>query len=30
MMYLIAQTWLFLAISCLIGMLMMYFLLRNQ
>lgn len=30
MMYLIAQTWLFLAISCLIGMLMMYFLVRNQ
>jgi chromosome segregation ATPase len=29
-MYLIAQTWLFLAISCLIGMLMMYFLVRNQ
>ena len=30
MMYLIAQSWLFLAISCLIGMLMMYFLVRNQ
>ena len=30
MIYLIAQTWLFLAIACLIGMLMGYFLLRNQ
>jgi chromosome segregation ATPase len=30
MIYLIAQTWLFLAIACLIGMLMSYFLLRNQ
>ena len=30
MIYLIVQTWLFLAISCLIGMLMMYFLVRNQ
>jgi chromosome segregation ATPase len=30
MIYLVAQTWLFLAIACLIGMLMGYFLLRNQ
>lgn len=30
MIYLIAQTWLFLAIACLIGMLMSYFLLRKQ
>lgn len=30
MMYLIAQTWLFLTIACLIGMLMMYFLVRAQ
>lgn len=30
MIYLIAQTWLFLAIACLIGMLMGYFLVLNQ
>lgn len=30
MMYLIAQTWLLLAIACLIGMMMSYFLVRNQ
>jgi len=30
MIYLIAQTWLFLVIACLIGMLMSFFLLRNQ
>ncbi|MEQ1756001.1 MAG: hypothetical protein ABL973_17900 [Micropepsaceae bacterium] len=30
MMYLIAQTWLFLAIACLIGMVISYFLIRNQ
>ena len=30
MMYLIVQTWLFLLIACLIGMLMMYFLVRSQ